>query len=194
MFLINKGGCCKPPVHSQRISLQPFMCRLPALPGVTGKKKPQLVCISHTDEEVVCDGATFYKSDFKGAACLAPQGWSERWNGAQTLKMTAILHWIWSARHVVEKNKIKGLRVKQKGGGDKQHMAQRRNPTLRRTLPERLTGETNLPAKTDGEKHCHMKPQRRSSGLLSTSNRAWTHSTGRVFKWCLERRKMWPTW
>lgn len=73
---------------------------------------------------------------------------------------------------------IKALRVKEREKINKQHMPQRRNPTLWRTLPERLTGEPNLPAKTDGEKHCHMKPQRRSSGLLSTSNRSRTHSTG----------------
>ncbi len=121
MFLINKGGCCKPPVHSHRLSLQPFLCCLPALPGVSGKKK--LVCISHTDREAVGDGATFYKSDFKGAACLAPQGWSGRWNGAQTLKMTANLHWIWSARHVDEKNYNKGFKSKTRRGGGNQQTA-----------------------------------------------------------------------
>lgn len=138
--------------------------------GLWGEKKGSL---HFPPTEVVGDGATFYKSDFKGAACLAPEGWNGTCSGAQTLKMTANLHWIWSARRVAhgpKNKKNKGFKSKTRGEKiNKQHMPQRRNPTLRRTVPERLTGELNLPAKTDGEKHCHMKPQRRSFGLLSTS-------------------------
>lgn len=188
MFLINKGECCKPAAHSHRLSLQ-FLCRPPALPGDSGGKKGRL---HFTPTEAVGDGATFYKSDFKGAACLAPEGWNGTCSGAQTLKMTANLHWIWSARRVARGPKNKGFKSKTRGKKSTNSICHRGGipPCGGRCQRDSL----NLPAKTDGKKHCHMKPQRRSFGLLSTSTEGepiWLDSDSlKVLKsFCLMRGK-----
>jgi len=103
MFLINKGECCKPPVHSHRLSLQFLFC-LPALPGDSGKKKKKSLHFTHWKRRWVM-WPRFTNQTLKALAV-----WPLRAGmGSETLTMTANLHWIWSARRVAhgpKKSKI----------------------------------------------------------------------------------------